>query len=129
MSFLNPSKSLVVSAGPTPIVPQFLPAFSTLEGSGPTAANRLYWASQSTAQELADRFGAVVVSKPAFFEYTWARLTFEPATQFYLEFPNGKFYNAGELAGYFQRNPEDKFPGLAEKMARQILVGAGALNA
>lgn len=131
MSFLNPFKTEpVVPSGPPPLVPTFLPASVILLGNpeapnSPTPANSLYWASQTTAQELALRFNAKAVEKPAFFQYKWERVSFSPATQEYLQFgpdgPQAKFLNAGEIAGYFQRNPEDKFPGLAVMMARRII--------
>lgn len=129
MSFFNPTKPAVPAVPEqSAIVPQFVTAFVTLQGSTPQAANKLYWASGTTAQELAARFGAVAVQKPAFFDMgLWTNVVFSPETQWYLEFPNGKFANAGELAGYFLRNPETQFPGLAESMVRNILKAGGQL--
>ena len=109
-----------------PIVPSYMDAFITLVGADPGTipANKAYFASKGTALELANRYGLKAVQKPAFFEYTWYRVKFNPETQWYLT-DGTNFCNAGEVAGYFTRNPEDQFPGLAERMGRGMLKSEG----
>jgi len=81
-----------------------------------THLNPGYFATAETAEELARRYNAVPVEKP----YNLARFTVLPPTQWFLRF--GKVdVNAGLLAGYFLRNPEDKFPGLADRYAKAII--------
>jgi hypothetical protein len=53
--------------------------------------------------------------------------------ELWLRLPNGTEMNAGFLADYYVRNPEDKFPGLADKYVKQIIEGeiqaqAGKVN-
>lgn len=83
----------------------------------------MWFATQETAEELARRFGAKAVQLPAFFDQVWLRTSFAPPTQWYLNWADGTTVNAGFLADYFRRLPEDLFPGLAEKYVNQIIEG------
>lgn len=42
-----------------------------------------------------------------------------------LQYPGFPAVNAGYLADYYKRNPEDKFPGLADKYVRSVLAQEG----
>jgi len=43
------------------------------------------------------------------------------ANEFHIKLKDGRMVNAGLLAGYYERNPPEKFPGLAEKLIRSQL--------
>lgn len=120
------------------------------------ALNSMYYASGDTAAELARRYGAIArfrasstmspvdvrwntVQLPAnssllppagMRQYDQTKLAallqLPRFWQWVLQFPNGVEVNAGFLADYFKRNPEDKFPGNADKSVRQILISEGA---
>ena len=43
------------------------------------------------------------------------------ATEYQMKLPDGRMVNVGILAAYYARNPEAKFPGLADKLIRSQL--------
>jgi hypothetical protein len=40
------------------------------------------------------------------------------ANEYQIKMADGRTVNAGILAGYYARNPESQFPGLADKLIR-----------
>ena len=101
-----------------PFVPVFRNATIT-DGKQVWALNRTYFASQETAQWIASKYGnGLVVEVPAggnggFFSAS--------ANEYHVKLADGRLVNAGILAGYYERNPPDKFPGLADKLIRAQL--------
>jgi hypothetical protein len=91
-----------------------------------TPLNFIWWADASTAKALAARYGAKAVAMPPYYPAPWHRSTFDPASQWYLQFPDGTLINAGILADYFRRNPEAEHPGVADKYVRDYIAAAEA---
>ena len=116
-----------------PLVPTFITdAVEYGPGQDPstvkTKLNDTWWASKETADALAERYGAKSVAMPPYYPAPWYRVSFSPASQWYLMFPDGTLINAGLLADYFRRNPEDKFPGVADRYVQQIIAAEEAAN-
>jgi hypothetical protein len=42
--------------------------------------------------------------------------------ELWIQLPDGTQFNAGLLADYYARNPEDQFPGLADKYAKDMVL-------
>lgn len=111
----------VVPATPKP----FQPTFKKPIGYGPNGyvnkyMNPDYFATEETADWIMHKTQA-----PEKFErvapgnegplYTCSEL------QWWLRFSDGLELNAGVLAAYFVRNPEDKYPGLADSFVREYI--------
>ena len=112
-----PTTPAPVSTPARPADADFKPTFRTVKGHNAMTGqdyglNEIYFASQSTANWMAERFGAKVVSQPADGQGGPFSV---PEPYLMLEFPNGKRVNAGILASLYRNNPPDQFPGLAEK--------------
>jgi hypothetical protein len=108
---------------PAPSFP-FKPNFedATLYGNNGThyALNSVYFASPETAQWMADKYGTGEVfnvkvggESPGMYAADKDYLCFET--------PDGTLQNAGLVASYLDRMPEDQFPGVADAMIRDIL--------
>ena len=97
--------------------PPFVPSFREVTGSIGDGVrsfpmNRMYFATQETAQWIANKYGAgEVVEVP----------TLASANEYHVRLRDGRLVNAGILAGYYERNPPDKFPGLADTLIRNQL--------
>ena len=110
-----------------PFVPQFLTnvqVLSSMGGSEPL--NPAYFATQETAQYIADKFGTgKIVQVP------WGG-TGGPyaatAQEYHIVLPNGATVNAGLLADYYVRMPEAQFPGLADTMIQMAIAKAEVFN-
>ena len=106
--------------------PPFIPEFRTVFGYGVSNTgqpiswpmNSDYFASQPTAQWIATKFGDGIVYEAPFFESGPFAVS---AAVYVIKLKDGRLVNAGILAAYYTRNPEDKFPGLAEKLIRSQL--------
>ena len=107
-------------------VTAFVPEFRTVYGTGTGndgksiswPMNSDYFASQTTAQWIANKFGDGKVYEAPFFQNG----PFMVSAAIYLtKLKDGRLVNTGILASYYVRNPEDKFPGLAEKLIRAQL--------
>lgn len=120
----------------TPIVPTFvsnpteeLVGF-TAQGTPTVLAtlplNFIWWADAATAKALATRYGAQAVPMSPYYPAQWRRIWFNPASMWYLQFPDGTIINAGILADYFRRNPEAEFPGVADKYVKEYIAAAEA---
>jgi hypothetical protein len=88
--------------------------------------NFIWWADTTTAKALATRYGATAMPMLPYYPAVWRRVQFNPASQWYLFFPDGTLINAGILADYFRRNPETEHPGVADKYARDYIAAAEA---
>lgn len=108
-------------AAPAP----YAPTFKKPVGYGPNGyvnkyMNPDYFASDETAEwimhraQAAEKFERVAPGNEGPL-YTCSEL------QWWLRFPDGLELNAGILAAYFTRNPEDQFPGLAESFMREYI--------
>jgi len=114
-----------VPAIPVPAPEYFEPAFEKPVGYGPNGyVNRFlnpdYFATAETAEWITRRFGA-----KEWFErvapgnegpvYTASH------KERWVRFADGLEVNAGILAAYFKRMPEDEFPGLAERFVWEYI--------
>jgi hypothetical protein len=103
---------------PPPFVPTFRTAAVT-DGLQSWGLNHTYFATQQTAQWIANRYGTGQVVEVPFggsggpFSAT--------ANEYHIRLADGRLVNAGILAGYYERNPETLFPGLADKLIRSQL--------
>jgi len=102
--------------------PPFVPAFRSATGTDGQITwnlNSGYFATKETAQWIANKYGTgEVVEKP--FGGSGG-LFAASATEYHIKLRDGREVNAGILAGYYERNPPEKFPGLAEKLIKSQL--------
>ena len=107
----------VTLAGP-PFVPQFQNAVVT-DGVNSWNLNHDYFATHDTAQWIANKYGnGKVIAAP--FEGTGGPFNANQ-TEYQIQLNDGRIVNAGILAGYYERNPEALFPGLADALIRSQL--------
>ena len=120
----SPIAATVAAAETAPPAPAFVPAFRTATGSGvgndgnPVSwnLNSTYFATKDTAQWIANKYGTgKVIEVP--FGGSGGPFS-ASANEYAIQLADGRQVNAGILAGYYARNPEDKFPGLADKLIR-----------
>jgi len=106
----------------TPVDPPFEPTFRTATGTDGVitwSLNSTYFATKETAQWIANKFGLGEVTEAPFAGV--GGIFSCDINEFHVKLKDGRLVNAGLLAGYYQRNPPDKFPGLAEKLIRSQL--------
>ena len=113
----NPALSLITT-------PPFVPVFRTAtitDGVQVWGLNHTYFATRETAQWIANQYGTGQVVEVPFGgnggPYSAS------ATEYHIKLADGRLVNAGILAGYYERNPETLFPGLADKLIRAQLAG------
>ncbi len=106
---------------PAPFTPTYEDLRVTDHLNGKTySLNPWYAASKETAEEVCRRFFcAVIAEKPIIdaapgspFQFPFVRI---------LVWPDSLEVNAGLLASYYTRNPEDQFPNVAERFVSAIL--------
>lgn len=103
------------NTGPAPFVPTFQNALVT-DGVNSWNLNHDYFATKDTAQWIANKYGTgQVISTP--FEGSGGPFNANQ-TEFQIVLHDGRTVNAGILAGYYERNPESQFPGLADTLIR-----------
>jgi hypothetical protein len=114
---------LRIAPGPVPVATAadtpFIPAFRTATGSDGTVSWKLnsnYFATKETAQWIANKYGTGEVIETPFGGV--GGIFSASALEYHIKLPDGRDVNAGILAGYYERNPPDKFPGLAEKLIK-----------
>jgi hypothetical protein len=109
----------VVTSAATTTDPPFIPTFRTAtvtDGVNVWPLNSNYFASKDTAQWIANKYGTgQVIETP--FEGSGGPFA-ASANEYQIKMADGRTVNAGILAGYYQRNPESQFPGLADKLIR-----------
>ena len=103
----NRINSQVVSANTAPSsATGYTPTYQQVQGTGPNGVtynlNSAYYASQETANYLAQQFGGHVVSVDVTSD--WQR--FHYPSQLFIEFADGTRINAGQLATYAFTNPQ-----------------------
>jgi hypothetical protein len=102
--------------------PSFVPTFrsaTVTDGVTVWPLNSNYFASKDTAQWIANKYGTgQVIETP--FEGSGGPFA-ASANEYQIKMADGRTVNAGILAGYYQRNPESQFPGLADKLIRAQL--------
>lgn len=122
-----PAETQNPAAAPAPFVPQFLTnvqVISDMGGSWPL--NPAYFATQQTAQYMADKFGTGQIVQVPFggTDGPYAAT----ADEYHIVLPNGATVNAGLLADYYVRMPEAQFPGLADTMIQMAVARAEQFN-
>jgi len=114
--------SVVTPAAITTAAPSFVPTFrsaTVTDGVNVWPLNSNYFASRDTAQWIANKYGTgQVIETP--FEGSGGPFA-ASANEYQIKMADGRTVNAGILAGYYQRNPESQFPGLADKLIRAQL--------
>lgn len=122
-----PAEPQTSGSPPAPFVPQFLTNVvetSAMGGSWPL--NPDYFATEQTAQYIADKFGTgQIVQVP--FGGTGGPYT-SSAEEYEVVLSNGATVNAGLLADYYVRMPESQCPGLADIMIQQAVATAEKYN-
>jgi len=102
-----------------PVNPPFVPSFRTAtvtDGVNVWGLNSNYFATKDTAQWIANKYGTgQVIETP--FEGSGGPFA-ASANEYQIKMADGRTVNAGILAGYYERNPESQFPGLADKLIR-----------
>jgi hypothetical protein len=122
-----PAETQSSDPAPAPFVPQFLTNVvetSAMGGSWPL--NPDYFATEQTAQYIADKFGTGQVTQVPF-GGTGGPYT-SSAEEYDVVLANGATVNAGLLADYYVRMPESQCPGLADTMIQQAVVTAEKYN-
>ena len=111
--------SAVTPAAITTADPAFVPTFraaTVTDGVNVWPLNSNYFASHDTAQWIANKYGTgQVIETP--FEGSGGPFS-ASANEYQIKMADGRTVNAGILAGYYERNPESQFPGLADKLIR-----------
>ena len=107
----------IIGAAPV-FVPSFRLAFGT-DGIQTWNLNQEYFASMETAEFIAKKFGNGEVYEVPFGGS--GGLFAASAKEYHVEVKPGVRVNAGILAAFYKRNPEDQFPGLAEKLIRAAI--------
>ena len=100
----------------------FVPTFRTAtvtDGVNHWGLNHDYFAAKDTAQWIANKYGTgEVIETP--FEGSGGPFA-ASANEYQIKLADGRLVNAGILAGYYERNPDSQFPGLADKLIRNQL--------
>ncbi len=81
--------------------------------------NPNYFASRETADWVSKKYGTGEVVELPFGGDGGPFQASEK--EFHIKLANGRTVNAGILAAYYDRNPEFQFPGVADKLIRDVL--------
>jgi hypothetical protein len=82
--------------------------------------NPAYFATRATAEWISQKYGTGEVVETPYEGNGGPYLA--NANEFQIRLKNGKLTNAGTLADYYRRMPEDQFPGVADAMIRSVLI-------
>ncbi len=120
----------VKQVGGGPFVPEFetgVLVYDSITGYT-TTVNSQYFATERTALAMAERYGdgaiyemPFPVSGPYYATKNMRVIKFTPEYPGFGDPVVPRMVNAGMLAAYYLRNPEDEFPGLADKLIRSQL--------
>ena len=81
--------------------------------------NKTYFADETTARWIANKYGTSEIRQT---DMLGSGGPFAVDTKmFEVKLQDGRWVNAGLLAGYYERNSENLFPGLADKLIRSVL--------
>lgn len=100
-------------------VPPYVPTFRRATGTDGMITwplNYVFFATQETAQKMADLYGTGSVTAVPFGGN--GGIFSADQEEFHITLQDGRNVNAGLIAGYYERNPQ---PGLADKLIRQVL--------
>src|SRR5258708_31308503 len=82
--------------------------------------NPAYFATRATAEWMSKKYGTGEVVETPYEGNGGPYLA--NANEFQIRLKNGKLTNAGTLADYYRRMPENQFPGVADYMIRSVLI-------
>lgn len=103
--------------------PPFTPMFRKVTGTDGQMVWPLpdtdYFATMETAQAMADKYGDNPTVTEVDFGGTGGIFSVD-AKEYHITV-KGESKNAGLIAAYYKRNPEDQFPGVADKLIKQVL--------
>jgi len=99
-------------------VPSFRSAFGS-DGLRSWGLNPTRFATSETAQWIANKYGVGEVVEVR--SGGSGGIFTVSANEYHIKLADGSLVNAGILAGYYQRNPPDQFPGVADKLIRAQL--------
>ena len=104
-----------------PFAPLYRSATVTLTAGVPASwsLNPNYFASRETADWVAKKYGTGEVVELPFGGDGGPFQASEK--EFHIKLPNGRTVNAGILAAYYDRNPESRFPGVADRLIKDVL--------
>lgn len=100
-------------------VPKFREAHGSAPGWGTWNLNKYYFPTLETAQWIANKFGDGTITEVPFGGS--GGIFQADQNEYLMRTKSGKIINAGILASYYERNPPDKFPGLAEKLIWSVI--------
>jgi len=106
----------------SPFQPRFQEATVTSSLGGSWALNSAYFAAPETAAWIANRYGTGELVEVPFGGEGGPFAA--DAKELHIKLHNGQTINAGLLADYFRRNPENQFPGVADRYVRSIVAAA-----
>ena len=122
-----PAGAQAPAAPAQPFVPQFQTNVQVRSAYGDAwPLNPAYFATQQTAQYIADKFGTGKIAKDSLIGTGGPYA--ETADPYDIVLANGAKVNAGLLADYYVRMPEAQFPGLADTMIQQAVAKAEQSN-
>jgi len=102
-------------------VPEFRQDARVFSSYGTSSGlNPAYFATRATAEWMAKKYGTGEVVETPYEGNGGPYLA--NANEFQIRLNNGKLTNAGTLADYYRRMPEDQFPGVADYMVRSVLI-------
>ena len=102
-------------------VPEFRQDARVFSSYGTSSGlNPAYFATRETAEWMAKKYGTGEVVETPYEGNGGPYLA--NANEFQIRLTNGKLTNAGTLADYYRRMPEDQFPGVADYMVRSVLI-------
>lgn len=105
----------------TQFVPEFLQDVKVYSVYGTSSGlNPAYFATRATAEWMAKKYGTGEVVETPYEGNGGPYLA--NANEFQIRLRNGKLTNAGTLADYYRRMPENQFPGVADYMVRSVLI-------
>jgi len=111
--------------------PSWTPVFQNASMTGPDGQswplNSSYFATLDTAGRIAQMYGTgEVVTQPA-------GGTGGPfganAQEYHIRLEDGRLVNAGMLASYYVRNPDNLYPGVADRLIRNLLASEAPASA
>jgi len=121
------SETQASAAQPAPFVPQFETNVQVVSAYGDAwPLNPDYFATQQTAQYMADKFGTGKIVQDSLIGTGGPYA--ETADPYDIVLANGAKVNAGLLADYYVRMPQAQFPGLADTMIQMAVAQAEKSN-
>ncbi len=118
---VSPAASDASAISAAKFVPEFVQDARVYSVYGTSSGlNPAYFATRATAEWMARKYGTGEVVETPYEGNGGPYLA--NANEFQIRLKNGKLTNAGTLADYYRRMPEDQFPGVADAMIRSVLI-------